>query len=157
MAIPTEAQWEYAARAAWIGAPWYTGEEKETLEGAANLNDLTAVRGGAIYGPADEWLDDRYFVHAPVGTFYPNPFGLHDIHGNVYEWCREDWWEYHLAPHAPGDGEAVDVDVQVLAKMVRGGSYSSNSKNARLGRRDRGNPDTPSPYLGLRPSWKIRD
>jgi formylglycine-generating enzyme required for sulfatase activity len=85
----TEEQWEYACRA---GSTTYYiwGDEVESLEGMANVLNAACANGSYLDAPA-EW-DDGYCYVSPVGCFPANPFGLHDMDGNLTEWCQ-DWYE----------------------------------------------------------------
>ena len=84
--LPSEAQWEYACRAGSETA-WHWGDEARFLEGRENVLDASARK----LGRPTSW-DDGYAFAAPVGSYTPNAFGLHDMAGNVAEWCR-DWYE----------------------------------------------------------------
>jgi formylglycine-generating enzyme required for sulfatase activity len=151
--LPTEAQWEYAARAG-TATPWWTGDRKETLAGAANLADRAASRVGAPWPGIADWpeLDDGWAVHAPVDAFRPNPFGLFGVHGNVWEWCR-DWFAPYGGPARAGDGEAEVADHRY--KVSRGGSFHHEAAYARASCRNNSAPETRSNHLGLRPARKV--
>ena len=125
--LPTEAQWEYACRAGSTSPLWYGGLDGD-FSRAANLSDAThytvyyphSPRALPPWRPADTRFDDGWRVSAPVGTFDPNPWGLHDMHGNVAEWTLSD---YLPCPGAPGQPSA--------RKVVRGGSWMDRPRRAR--------------------------
>ena len=148
LALPTEAQWEYGARAG-TSTPWWTGAEKESLQGAVNLRDAYGLAHGLPASPATEpWLDDGFALHAPVGSLRPNAFGLHDTAGNVFELCREPYGRYDL-PVRDGDGERIGTTL--VSRMIRGGSYFSNALSARSAARFDVTPDYKDFCIGIRP------
>jgi formylglycine-generating enzyme required for sulfatase activity len=154
LALPTEAQWEYAARSG-TSSPWWTGVEKESLEGAANLADQAAARAGATWPGIADWpeLDDGFAVHAPVGSFRASPFGLHDMAGNVWEWCR-DWYGSYDASVKDGDGERT-ATIDKRFRISRGGSFYHDAGFARSACRNRSAPDTRANHLGVRPARAV--
>jgi len=148
LVLPTEAEWEYSARAG-TSTAWWTGSKKESLEGAANLADSFCKKnGGPPSWQYEEWLDDGYATHAPVGSFAPNAFGLHDVVGNVWEWCRDGSGSYDL-PWKAGDGER---EVQRgRDRVYRGGSFLDVAVGARSAERWRDAPGFRL-NLGVRPA-----
>src|SRR5690606_2278315 len=95
--LPSEAEWEYGARAGTTTAfPW--GQELDHDYGNFGTDEQGRL-GGKAEG-RDVWLDET----SPVGSFPPNAFGLYDMHGNIFEWV-EDCYEADRA-HAPADGSA---------------------------------------------------
>jgi formylglycine-generating enzyme required for sulfatase activity/serine/threonine protein kinase len=145
--LPTEAQWEYAARAG-TNTPWWTGADPVSLQGAANLADQAVVRAGGEWPQIERALDDGHFRHAPVTALRANPFGLHHVLGNVWEWCRDDFGGYEL-PARPGDGLRM-LPAPGLP-VGRGGGYVNNAAYARASLRD-SRPDSPHLLFGLRPA-----
>ncbi len=132
LALPTEAQWEYACRAGTTTAFW-TGDDPQTLRGAANLSDAGGRENGAPKSwRYEEWLDDGHIVHAPVGQFRANAFGLHDTAGNVWEWVADRLAPYEVEPRA-GDGfrQAPDGAPHVF----RGGGFRATVVHARSAHR----------------------
>jgi serine/threonine-protein kinase len=148
MELPTEAQWEAAARAGTEG-PWIFGPTAQSLVGYANLGYGSDEGSGAV-PPRDGHLS-----HAPVGTFGPNAYGLHDVIGNVWELCRDVYKvRYHSLEHRGGDGLVLaepDGDV-----TRRGHGRLSEPASARVWTRGDRRLDSPEPDSGLRPAWTLR-
>ncbi|KAA3611835.1 MAG: hypothetical protein DWQ01_07050 [Planctomycetota bacterium] len=147
LSLPTEAQWEYAARAGTSGPRW-TGQEAETLEGAENLCDDFAKSSMPGGWQCDPW-HDGYLYHAPVGSFRPNDFGLYDVLGNVFEWCLETMVPYG-GKVKDGTGERIQSG-DTLHRVQRGGSWRFFSALARSGFRYARIPTTKSSAIGCRP------
>ena len=102
----TEAEWEYAARAGAKGRYWW-GDRV----GAGNAN---------CDGCGSQWDDNRT---APVGSFRPNDFGLHDVHGNDWEWVEDCWHNGYSG--APTDGGGWTTGGECGRRVLRGGSWGN--------------------------------
>ena len=102
--LPTEAEWEYAARAGTETKYWWGNEIGENK---ANCN-----------GCGSQW---DYEQTAPVGSFSPNPFGLYDTVGNVWEWVADSWHENYT--NAPNDGGIWVEGADDSYRVLRGGSW----------------------------------
>ena len=129
--LPTEAQWEYAARAG-TTTPWWTGVS------ASSLNDV------AVFETDHPAL---------VGGRPPNTFGLHDVAGNVSEWCRDSYGKY-IEPNLPGSGERVAV-YDGEHRVRRGGGYLSPANELRSACRGGDLPRTRPNSVGVRPGRSI--
>jgi serine/threonine protein kinase/formylglycine-generating enzyme required for sulfatase activity len=151
--LPTEAQWEFGARGG-TRSPFWSGDERSSLAPGANLADEYGKAHGGGADVAIEPWDDGYAVHAPVGTYRPNGFGLHDTAGNVYEWCRDGMFPY-LA-FAPRAGDGFRGPSHPPLRASRGGSFYYLAVNARSADRADDTPDTRNDDLGLRPARALR-
>jgi formylglycine-generating enzyme required for sulfatase activity len=139
--LPSEAEWEYAARAGTMTAfPW--GPEIDHDYGNFGLNG--SELGGKAEG-RDVWVNET----APVASFPANSFGLHDMHGNIFEWT-EDCYEADRA-HAPADGSA-NKEGNCANRVFRSGTFLSNPYMQRSARRGAPYPATQRGrhYLGFR-------
>lgn len=153
LALPSEAQWEYGARGGEQTA-WWSGAEHESLAGVANLADLYARDHRRSEWPGiEEWLDDGYTSHAPVDTLLANPFGLHHVHGNVWEWCL-DGYKREFYGQSPGL-DPVSPHTGSVARVTRGGSFYNPASDARSAYRNSGTPERRPANLGLRPAKGI--
>jgi formylglycine-generating enzyme required for sulfatase activity len=151
--LPTDAQWEFACRAG-TSTPWYTGASPTSLARHANVLDRTAVRDNPRWGIGEEF-DDGFAGTAPVGH-YPgtNAFGLYDMHGNVWEHCRDLVGGTYPRWRA-GDGLRV-AQSPSGDRVNRGGSYLEDAACAKSARGFRSQPSVRLINLGLRPSRTLR-
>ena len=156
LTLPSEAQWEYGARAG-TDTPWWTGAERESLreQHAANLADQAAAESGAIWPDIKAWpeLDDGYAVHAPAGVFAPNAFGLHEVAGNVLEWCLDghDRYFYRNSPRM----DPVAPWAGAIYRVTRGGSFAAGADSARAAIRGYIIPTDAGDNAGVRPAKDI--
>jgi formylglycine-generating enzyme required for sulfatase activity len=135
--LPSEAEWEYACRAG-TKTPFSFGDNITT--------DLVNYNGNYPYKSAAQ---GKYREQTTdIGTFPPNPFGLYDMHGNVWEWCEDDWHENYI--DAPTDGSAWNSQSGSNTKLLRGGSWGSNARNCRSAGRAGDSRDRRSNYDGFR-------
>jgi formylglycine-generating enzyme required for sulfatase activity len=132
----SEAEWEYAARAG-TTTIFYFGNEISPDE--ANFDASTDGSG-----PSE--INQQRTM--PVGSFPPNAFGLHDMHGNVAEWV-EDCWHDDYAPAAPADGSAW-LSGNCNGRVVRGGSWGDSQSELRSAARTGGYRDDQFDTTGFR-------
>ena len=148
LCLPTEARWEYGARGG-TDTPWWTGPGRDSLRDTVNLADQAAARGGASWAAIQDWpeLDDGYTVHAPVDHGRPNPFGLHAVHGNVWEWCADVFGGYDL-PVREGDG--LRLGAEDGPRVFRGGGFRNTAAQSRSASRQGDVAEKVSSDLGVR-------
>lgn len=146
--LPTECQWEAACRAG-TETPWAAGKLPTDLEGFANILDETAKREAPSW-VGETFFDDGYVIHAPVGTFRPNAWGFHDMHGNVWEWCRDVSRSYEVQP-AGRDGLRGDPSDR-SDRVARGGSFYGEARYARSAYRNAIAASLRNLVLGCRPA-----
>lgn len=148
--LPSEAQWEYACRAG-TDTTWHSGTKRETLRDVANLADRALSRITDTNLGAEAW-DDDWPGTSPVGIFAPNAFGLHDMHGNVFEWTRDQYQPtYQGYSFDPIDGRRGIDPALSSARVARGGSYAAPAPFARSAVRARYPIDHSDDGLGYRP------
>jgi formylglycine-generating enzyme required for sulfatase activity len=148
--LPTEAQWEYACRAGTTTA-YYHGDEHDSLSQVANVADRSFQtqfsRSEAFHKNVQGAIKsvDGYAFTAPVGRFRANAFGLHDMHGNVWEWCRDWFGPYDLTwsddPIGPSTGKA---------RAMRGGGWDWGWLDCSSEYRSSNAPAVRYPTLGFR-------
>jgi len=133
LALPTEAQWEYACRTG-TTTLYHSGDTEEDLARVAWYSG----NGG----------DSTH----PVGEKKPNDFGLHDMHGNIAEWCEDVFDEKFFS--TPGAQKKNPVCTSGSEdRVVRGGCWASPDLECRSAWRDRSDPSDRHSIVGFRPAW----
>jgi formylglycine-generating enzyme required for sulfatase activity len=144
--LPSEAEWEYAARAGATGV-YSWGNNPDNACEFANLYDR-AARRALDFGWSFADCDDGHAELAPVASLRPNAFGLHDMIGNAWEWtqdCYRDTYE-----HTPRDGTAEPAAADCKLWSVRGGAWMTRPGRNRLTFRGRDPNDARYSYFGFR-------
>jgi formylglycine-generating enzyme required for sulfatase activity len=126
--LPSEAEWEFAARAGTSGA-FHTGA---TL--SSDRANVDGVRGGT----------------APVGSYPANAWGLHDMHGNVWEWVADCWTAGHAGRPATAVPREAEAATDCTRRVIRGGSWASAPERARAAYRGANGVTARNIYLGFR-------
>ncbi len=140
--LPTEAEWEYACRAG-TTTPFYCGTTISTDQ--ANYN------GNYVYGDGQKGHYREKTM--PVGSFPPNDWGLHDMHGNVWQWCQDSFEEY---PKNSSQETVVDpIGMKGESRVIRGGSWIDNPLECRSAYRGGSRPILRHSLVGFRLCFNI--
>ncbi len=159
--LPSEAQWEFAARAGNGDTKWGDGSGILNSDNDANLDKLGRyernggkILNGSSYVKPEQSCGAENGT-AIVGSYTPNDWGLYDMHGNVWEWCL-DW---HMANITGFDGR-VNINPSDPAnpisgtsdgyRIIRGGDWSSKADQSRPACRSRSTPDARGDHIGFR-------
>ena len=136
--LPSEAQWEYACRAG-TETPFHFGE---TI-----TPELANYEGRSTYGDGSKGESRQETTE--VGSFPANEWGLHDMHGNVWEWCEDDWHSNYNG--APEDGSVwVESNREETRRLLRGGSWVNIPLYCRSACRNNYTRDDRGNYFGFR-------
>jgi formylglycine-generating enzyme required for sulfatase activity len=141
----SEAEWEYAARAGSTG-DYSFGETPNDLCEHGNVRDKAGQRLYPHWSVVVD-CDDAHGTTAPVGTYKANAWGLHDMHGNVWEWVEDCWNDNYFG--ALSDGSARR-DGDCSLRVQRGGSWDNGARDNRSANRYRGIPGAWAITLGFR-------
>jgi formylglycine-generating enzyme required for sulfatase activity len=129
--LPSEAEWEYAARAGTKTDYWW--------------GNKIGKNKANCYNSGSQWSGKQT---SPVGSFDPNPYGLYDTVGNVWEWCADSWHDNYEG--APTDDSVWEGDSSL--RVVRGGAWNNAPWSVRVSYRDRWRHDDRGYNGGVRPA-----
>ena len=149
--LPTEAEWEYAARGNTSTAR-YWGDKPDEACAYANAADKTAqaqIRGASSWSAHK--CTDGFAYTAPAGSFKANAFGLNDMLGNVWEWTEDSYHNSYKG--APADGSAWQGDG--AKRVLRGGSWNNGPRNVRTAVRNSYKPELRYSFYGFRLARKL--
>lgn len=159
LSLPTSAQWEYGARAG-TGTIWWTGNSPLDLATAANLADEFAMEAGIANGwEGFESWSDGHTLSARVDEFDPNPFGLHNVHGNLAEWCQDTiGFRPRSSPYSVDPvvlPSRKSGEAQSTLRIHRGGSFRDLARYSRSAKQATAARETREESTGLRPARRL--
>lgn len=140
--LPTEAEWEYFARAGTNTDYWWGNK----LEKAKDKNNARA----ACDGCGAQWGWDAEKSTAPVGSFDPNQFGIYDTVGNVWEWTCSEYTSKYYENYGKEKKCLGEIKTGGELVVLRGGAGNEKPEHCRVSRRKALNPGERSPYIGFR-------
>ena len=144
--LPTEAEWEYAARAG-TRTRYSSGDDPQSLLQVANVFDADSAKNWPKWQVFALKGADGFAFTAPVGSFAPNAWGLYDMHGNAWEWVA-DWYGENYYARSPVDDPKGPADGEV--RVRRGGSWHTWAFYARASYRNWNSMSTRYTLVGMR-------
>ena len=147
--LPNEAEWEYACRAGTTTARFW-GDDRERAALYANVADLSCAAALKMNPDPEQFFqhDDGFPFTALVGSFRPNPWGLYDMLGNVWEWCEDHYAENYK--DASDNGTVYTTPDSSAARVLRGAAWVNDPGNVRAGSRVGGDPGSRNTDTGFR-------
>lgn len=142
--LPTEAEWEYACRAG-TSTMFSIGNDPEMVSLVGNIPDADAAKSFPSFESISS--HDGFVFTSPVGSFSANPFGLHDMHGNVLEWCSDSFGDDYYLQSPTNDPQGPPKGTY---KVCRGGCWNGAPRGSRSAFRHRRNASDRKNYLGFR-------
>jgi formylglycine-generating enzyme required for sulfatase activity len=132
--LPSEAEWEYVARAGADYARWW-GDDASDACNFANVYDMAGGRARPFTAMTAHDCNDGHAATSPVGSYSANHFGVHDTAGNVWEWVEDCWHKTYAG--APSDGGAWTGSGRCGQRVLRGGSWISIARFVRSANRSK--------------------
>ncbi len=154
LSLPTEAQWERAARGG-TTARWSIADQQADLVGKFNIADRSAAKHGATWPSIADWptYDDGWNATCPIGALPPNPFGFHEMLGNLWEWCLDGHYTHAYETHAEVD--PFQPAEGLPQRTSRGGSFDNTIATVRVTSRDGAAPQVSGHTIGFRPARRV--
>jgi len=148
LGLPSEAQWEHACRGG-TTTPFAFGE---------TLDSVTQANYYGLFVSCGYQRGSQYLGHTtPVGSYAANPFGLHDVHGNIWEWCEDEYDGGFYARAEAAGPDPVLSGAPGAPRVIRGGVWSGIAQDCRAANRDwRGPSSRHSDDFGFRPARVLR-